>query len=144
MIGGVLPTDELLELLRSLEPVLQPGTYAFCELEDGRPVPASALGWFREAHAMTVIVEESRAADLSEAVRYRAAWIELGVDSQLSGVGLTAAVAGVLAARGISCNVVAAVRHDHLFVPVERQSEALAALRALQHWAREQPRPSQT
>ena len=47
-------------------------------------------------------------------------------------VGLTAAVAVALADAGIACNVVAAVHHDHLFVPVESADAALAALRALQ------------
>jgi hypothetical protein len=41
-------------------------------------------------------------------------------------------VATTLAREGISCNVVAAVFHDHLFVPFERASDALAALQALQ------------
>jgi len=53
------------------------------------------------------------------------------VTSDLHAVGLTAAVATALAAAGISCNVVAGACHDHLFVPVDRAGEALAALQAL-------------
>jgi len=54
------------------------------------------------------------------------------VPSDLAAVGLTAAFAQALAAVGISCNVLAGAHHDHLFVPVDRATDALAALRALQ------------
>lgn len=56
------------------------------------------------------------------------AWITLSVHSSLVAVGLTAAVAGALAARGIPANVLAGYYHDHLLVPQERVDEAMAAL----------------
>lgn len=59
------------------------------------------------------------------------AWITLSVHSSLVAVGLTAAVAGALAARGIPANVLAGYYHDHLLVPQERLDEAMAALAAL-------------
>jgi hypothetical protein len=40
-------------------------------------------------------------------------------------------VSAKLAGAGISCNVIAASAHDHLFVPYERGAEALELLRAL-------------
>jgi uncharacterized protein len=52
-------------------------------------------------------------------------------NSSLQAVGLTAAVSGKLAAKGIPANVVAGFYHDHLFVPSDRAQEALAALREL-------------
>ena len=60
------------------------------------------------------------------------ALITLNVYSALDGVGLTAAVATALARAGIACNMVAALNHDHVFVPIERAQEALAVLLALQ------------
>jgi len=57
------------------------------------------------------------------------------VPSRHDDVGLTAAVARALADAGIACNVIAAVHHDHLFVPVEQADAALTALSALQHAA---------
>jgi hypothetical protein len=61
------------------------------------------------------------------------------VHSDLQAVGLTAAVAAALAEAGISCNVVAAAHHDHLFVPVESASQAIAVLQALQERASPDP-----
>ena len=63
---------------------------------------------------------------------FRSAWITLAVHSDLAAVGLTAAFARALGDAGVSCNVIAGVHHDHLFVPVDRAADALAALHALQ------------
>jgi len=120
-------------LLRSLEPTLQPGVYAFviarsdCNIAALQPIAS-----FREAEGTTLIVNEASALAAGLRVRFRAAWLVLKVASDLNDVGLTAAVAAALADAGIACNVVAAVHHDHLFVPVEAADAALAALRALQ------------
>ena len=57
--------------------------------------------------------------------------ISLEVQSSLDAVGLTAALSNTLAEAGISANIVAALRHDHLFVPWDRRKDALACLKAL-------------
>ena len=120
-------------LLRSLEPERQPGVYAFviapsdCDIAALQPIAS-----FREAEGTTLIVNEASALAAGLPVRFRAAWLVLKVASDLNDVGLTAAVAAALADAGIACNVVAAVHHDHLFVPVEAADAALATLRALQ------------
>lgn len=62
--------------------------------------------------------------------------ITLGVNSDLEGVGLTAAVSEVLADAGIACNVIAGFHHDHLFVPWNRREEAEALLTELSEDAR--------
>ena len=51
--------------------------------------------------------------------------------SALDAVGLTAAVSTALADAGISCNVLAGFHHDHLVVPADRATDALALLSAL-------------
>ena len=119
-------------LIRDLRPTLRTGSYAFCTYRGDRP-PADlpVLMSFRETEGLTLVVEESVAAVNRLSLRYRAAWIELGVESDLAAVGLLAAVTGALAAAGISCNVVSAVRHDHLFVPLDRAGEAMAILNRL-------------
>jgi hypothetical protein len=53
------------------------------------------------------------------------------VNSALDEVGLTALVSRVLADAGISCNVIAGMAHDHLFVDWDRGEEALALLQGL-------------
>src|SRR5579885_1581922 len=108
------PAPDLAALLRELRPALNPGAYAFCVLPAGRGIDFPTVGTFAEPEGMTVIVEEGVAAAHGLAPVFRAAWITLRVRSDLSAVGLTAAVARELAAAGIACNVVAAVRHDHL------------------------------
>ncbi|MDX2193026.1 MAG: hypothetical protein NW201_06710 [Gemmatimonadales bacterium] len=39
---------------------------------------------------------------------------------------------GLRPEAGIRCNVVAGTRHDHLFVPADRATDAMEVLRALQ------------
>jgi hypothetical protein len=53
------------------------------------------------------------------------------VHSSLEAVGMTAAIATALTARGISANVVAAFYHDHVFVPWDRRQDAMEAIAAL-------------
>jgi len=132
------PAAQLAELLRGLEPRLHEGTFAFAS------APADAdlsflepIATFREAEGLSVIVPEARALQTRLPVLYRAAWITLTVRSELHAVGLTAAVATALAEAGISCNVVAAVHHDHIFVPAELAGQAMSVLRALQRNAAE-------
>ena len=80
----------------------------------------------REKEGMTLVIQ-AREADPDP----HFACITLQVQSDLEGVGLTAAVATELAGLGIACNVIAGFHHDHIFVPWERGTEALEALERL-------------
>lgn len=125
--------SDLAELLASMRPELHPGTWAWCALSPGTPTDGpDALATVREAEATTVVVDETLALARGWPVAFRSAWITLAVHSDLAAVGLTAAFAGTLGDAGIACNVIAGVHHDHLFVPVERAQDAMAALLALQ------------
>lgn len=126
------PTSDLKQLLAHLRPELDPGRYAFVALAEDTTLDAGlVVASIREPEGLSVIVPEQAALDLGLPVAFSAAWITLRVHSDLAAVGLTAAVSAALARAGISCNVVAGVRHDHLFVPVPRARDAMDTLLAL-------------
>jgi len=127
------PISDLGTLLRDMEPVLNPGTFVYAQgPEPDRLDSSSIIASIREPEGLSLIIEESVARAHGLQARHRCAWITLRVHSDLQAVGLTAAFATALGQAGISCNVVAGLRHDHLFVPVQQAQQAIAALRALQ------------
>jgi len=127
------PENDLAVLLRTMQPELHRGAFAFVTLPADAEISLSeAIATFREAEGMTVVVDEETAARRGWPVLFRAAWITLTVHSDLAAVGLTAAFARALGAAGISCNVMAAAYHDHIFVPFDDGPRALDALVALQ------------
>ena len=127
------PISDLAVLLASMRPELHDGVWAWCALPAGTSAEdVAAVATMREAEGLTVVVAEAQALARGWPVAFRSAWITLSVHSDLAAVGLTAAFARALADAGIACNVVAGVHHDHLFVPVDRAADAMAALRALQ------------
>jgi hypothetical protein len=116
-----------------MDPRLNDGVYVFVSVPlDADIKPLKPIATFLEDEGLSIIVEELQVEDTDIRVIFRAAWITLTVNSDLNAVGLTAAVANAIADKGISCNVVAAANHDHLFVPIESAEEAMAALRELQ------------
>src|SRR5262245_60530423 len=122
---------DLRRLIAGLDPRLDPEPWVFVALSGPLPGDVAPLMTFREDEGLTCILapEAARQLGLPDAPLFRR--ITLGVHSSLKAVGLTAAVAGALTAAGISANVVAACRHDHVFVPAARAAEALACLRRL-------------
>jgi len=123
---------DLDRLLVHMQPVLNPGRYAFVAVPDEVILePHRIIASMREPEGLSAILPEQDALDLGLPVAFVAAWITLTVHSDLAAVGLTAAFARALADAGIGCNVVAGVRHDHLFVPFDQAQQALDALRAL-------------
>ena len=124
------PISDLATLLRNMEPTLNEGTYVFASAPDGRELPAHAIiASIREPEGLSVVVEESAAPKLGLSPIFRCAWITLSVNSDLEAVGLTAAFSAALGKAGISCNVVAGVNHDHIFVPVGQAELAMQVLR---------------
>lgn len=123
--------SDLNALLRALDPVLDPEPYAFVELSDDDPRTGVAVAIVREAEGLGGIVPLASAHDPEGSAAFVAARITLQVHSDLAAVGLTATVATALAERDVPCNVVAGLRHDHLFVPWDARERALRALIAL-------------
>ena len=106
-MGGLRDLDALLARLspRLLDGevvfVTVPGA-AYGDHADWAPVAAVA-----EAEGLTLVVPRERAGGVGAEDDGAFRQVTLGVHSSLNAVGLTAAVAGRLAARGVSANVVA-------------------------------------
>lgn len=127
------PISDLAAILSTLEPVLNHGVYAYALVPPDAAMPSiNAIGMFREPEGITLIAPEAEVVAAGLPVLFRAAWITLKVHSSLQAIGLTAAFSRALGDAGISCNVVAAACHDHLFVPIEQAERAMVCLRGLQ------------
>lgn len=127
-----MPSSDLAALLREMQPILNPGVYAFSIAPQGMDLAGLELvASMREREGLTIVAEESSVVRVGLPVMFRAAWITLNVDSDLLVVGFTARFAAALAEADIACNVIAGVHHDHLFVPVEVGPRALDVLLAL-------------
>lgn len=131
-----MPVSDLATLLSQMRPELHSGRYAYVTLAPGYSLDQSCIvASIREPEGLSVIITEDDAIALGLPVAFMAAWITLTVHSDLAAVGLTAAFSTALGQAGISCNVVAGVHHDHLFVPVGQEQEAMKVLNALQQAA---------
>ena len=126
---------DLEKLLALLQPRLLDHYYVFCTVDENtvqgldRLTP---LATYREDEGLSLLLlqQEADQAGLPYDSVFRG--ITLSVHSSLDSVGLTAAVAGKLAAHGISANVIAAYYHDHVFVPAQRANYALQLLTELE------------
>jgi hypothetical protein len=129
MATGITDLDTL---LKTMTPVLNEGDYVFCTLSDLSAIsPADIICFFREQEGITVIIPQHLADKLQLHYSFVAAWITLTVHSSLEAVGLTAAFATALSAQNISCNVVAAYHHDHIFVAQRDANKAMKILQQL-------------
>ena len=85
----------------------------------------------REEEGLTIVVRQDEADAAGLVYDIALEWITLRVHSALDAVGMTAAFSAALAGAGLSCNVVAGLHHDHIFVPAGRGAEAVELLHAL-------------
>ncbi len=119
---GLSGERDLAALLATMAPRLYDEPYAIGLLRDGEAAPVDTFALIAEEEGRTVITGQPDGG-----------WarISLTVHSDLSAVGLTAALSRALADAGISANVVAGWHHDHIFVPWACRHDALAALQRL-------------
>jgi uncharacterized protein len=124
--------SNLSTLLRTMRPEHNPGEFVFCHTADPRSLPLDDIVLlFKEKESWTVILQKQVADRLNLSYSFVAAWITLTVHSSLQAVGLTAAFARALTDHDISCNVVAAYYHDHIFVDSKDIDRAMAVLQQL-------------
>jgi uncharacterized protein len=116
-------------------PQLNEGNYVFCTFTGDLTISIDqVLMTFKEAEGTTIIVNKAIADELGLEYSFVASWITLTVHSSLEAVGLTAAFSNALVENNISCNVVAAFYHDHIFVA---KSDAEKAMQVLLDLAKE-------
>jgi hypothetical protein len=119
----------LTQLLKSPKPELHQGEFVFCTVDSIPKISTSEVVMlFRETEGNTIILRKETADHLGLSYSFIASWITLTVHSSLAAVGLTAAFAKALSEKGISCNVVAAYYHDHIFVDTKDAMEAVKIL----------------
>ncbi|MEM1332058.1 MAG: ACT domain-containing protein [Actinomycetota bacterium] len=124
---------DLAVMLASLDVVRRPGVFTYVEVPGTPTTELAALAHAvvveDEGTTVVVPIEAARAARLGGELEL--AWLTLTVHSSLEAVGLTAAFSAALGDAGISCNVLAGYRHDHLLVPDADAERAIEVLRDL-------------
>lgn len=119
-------------LIKSMKPSLNDGEYVFCTMASMVNLHLDEIvSFFRESEGITVIVPKQVADKHGLAYSSVFSWLTLKVHSSLEAVGLTAAISSALAAASISCNVVAAYYHDHIFVGKDDAQRSLEVLERL-------------
>ena len=119
-------------ILKTLKPFLNDGEYVFCQVPDQYPIDLNdIISYFKEGEGVTIILSKKTADRFKLPYSFVSAWITLRVHSSLESVGLTAAFSNALAAAGISCNVVAAYFHDHIFVDIKDAKKSMEVLEAI-------------
>ncbi|WP_055442624.1 ACT domain-containing protein [Lacinutrix himadriensis] len=118
-------------LLKSMKPKHNIGEYVFCKTDNLEQINWSLVVMtFKEEESTTIIAKKEVADQLNLDYSFVASWITLTVHSSLEAVGLTAAFASALTKNNISCNVVAAYYHDHIFVDKKDTEKAMEVLNA--------------
>ena len=116
-------------LLRKMKPKLNLGEFVFCEVESLEKINLNEiLMTFREDESITIIIQKEIADKLNLKYSFISSWITLTIHSALEAVGLTAAFSKALSENEISCNVVAAFYHDHIFVNKKDAEKAMEIL----------------
>ena len=116
-------------LLKTMKPFHNQGDYVFCTTTKKINIE-DVIMLFKENEGTTIILTKETADLLELPYSFIAAWITLTAHSSLAASGFTAAFSAALAKGGISCNVVAAFYHDHIFVgrdDVEKAMEILGS-----------------
>ena len=120
---------DLDKLLKTMKPRHHAGDFVFCTVSDITHINLTdILFLFKEDEAFTVVLPKQEADNLNLSYSFIAAWITLTVHSSLQAIGFTAAYSKALSENGISCNVVSAFYHDHIFVNKNDMSKAMKTL----------------
>jgi uncharacterized protein len=124
---------DLAAMLSTLDAVCDAREFGFGAVADVADLPpiGATFAVIGEDEGLTVIAPIDILT--AHAIPHDGGWalISLRLHSALEAVGLTATISGALARAGISANMIAGVRHDHLLVPWAKRDAAMAVLRGL-------------
>lgn len=124
----------LATLLSTLTTTLHPTTYVFTTFKNNdanTPPLSEAQLFFRESEGITVITSLDYATRHGLEYFFPSKMITLNVTSSLEAVGFMAVIASRLATKDMGVNPVSGFYHDHLFVPLGKEEEALSLLAEL-------------
>ena len=109
--------------------ILNKGEYVFCSIMDNNKISIkNIICTFKESKGYSIIISKEEATINYLPFYFISAWINLNIDSTLDSVGLTSSFSRDLTKAGISCNVIAAYHHDHIFVPYKKRLKAVKIL----------------
>ena len=117
--------------LKNLNPVLLEDEYVFCTFLSsiyGDHNKLNPIASFNEKEGLTLVVKKEIAKFNNLEFKDTFKCISLNLISSLTSVGLTALISKALADNEISANIYAGYYHDHIFVPLEKASDALKLL----------------
>ncbi len=120
---------DLQKLLKNMKPEHNSGDYVFCKIEKVENINLNEIEMlFKEKEAFTLILKKENAEKLNLEYSVVMSWITLSIHSSLEAIGLTAAFSNALSEHEISCNVVAAYYHDHIFLDKKDTIRAMEIL----------------
>jgi hypothetical protein len=123
---------ELSHLLSEMRPVLNTGRYVFTKVDASFQINfVDIIASFKEEENTTLVLKKKKADTLQLPYEGIYSWITLTVHSSLEAIGLTAAVSKALTEHKISCNIIAAYYHDHIFIAENDAKKAIEILNNL-------------
>ncbi|KAL6719437.1 hypothetical protein ACLMJK_003677 [Lecanora helva] len=128
--------SSLAKLLTTLTITLHPSTFVFLSFRPDEFPPSglltNAIMTFRESEGLTLITALENAKDhqITEYI-FPCRMITCNVHSSLEAVGFMMTITARLTEAGIGANPVSGFYHDHLFVPLGREAEAVKELEEL-------------
>ncbi|KAK0761846.1 hypothetical protein N5P37_004645 [Trichoderma harzianum] len=134
---SVLASDpgekSLAKLLATLTTTLDDTIFVFATLANASDLPRleETQLLFKEKEGITVIVSREYATAHKIDFFFPCKMITLNVTSSLEAVGFMAVIATKLAENKMGVNPVSGFYHDHLFIPLGREQEAVEVLNRL-------------
>ncbi|WP_282059851.1 ACT domain-containing protein [Roseobacter litoralis] len=123
---------DLKTLMQTMTARLDASVYVFATLvSDTIPADITPRMMFEENEGTTYILKQSDAKRHNLPHEFPCKMITLDVHSSLEAVGFIAQISAALAEEGMGVNPVSGFYHDHLFVPLGKEADAMRILAQL-------------